>query len=382
MKGPRRICILTGKRGGMGALFSVLECGYADPKLEIHVIATDMHVSAKFGETIRELKEYVANPHSVPMDQTDDTPIARVRALGKGMAGIGEALSSIEPDIFLVLGDRGEVLAAVIAAVHLGIPVAHIQGGDISGNIDEPMRHAITKLSHIHFPATEASAQRIMKMGEEPWRIHVVGDPHIDFIVQRRFTSGSQVRKKYQLGSEPFLITLIHPETDHIDGNRSLAEAVLSTVAKFGLKTLVIYPCSDHGYQGIIDAISTFEKHSDFSIYRNVEAVDFWGLLSEATVFVGNSSAGLIEAPYFNLPVVNVGRRQNGRDRCRNVIDCGRTPEAIEKGLTRALEPQFREGLAERPDLKFGDGHAGERILEVLKWVELGQTLLVKRMTY
>jgi GDP/UDP-N,N'-diacetylbacillosamine 2-epimerase (hydrolysing) len=382
MNPPRKICMLTGKRGGMGALFTVLECGYADPDLQIDVIATDMHVSDKFGKTIRELKKYVTKPHAVPLDQANDSPLARIRALSKGMSGIGEVLDSLRPDLFLVLGDRGEVLAAVIAALHLGIPVAHIQGGDISGNVDELMRHAITKLSHIHFPATEDSAERIRKMGEDPWRIHVVGDPHIDFIVQRRFTPGSTVRDKYGIGTEPFLIVLLHPETDDIAGNRSLADSVLDAAARSGLKTLVVYPCSDPGYQGILDAIAQFERRPGFTVFPNVEAVDFWGLLSEAAALIGNSSAGLIEAPYFDLPVVNVGRRQTGRIRSANVIDCTGTAGSVKSALEKALAPEFREELKANPDQKFGDGRAGEKIIRILKTVSLNSTLLNKRMAY
>jgi UDP-N-acetylglucosamine 2-epimerase (non-hydrolysing)/GDP/UDP-N,N'-diacetylbacillosamine 2-epimerase (hydrolysing) len=297
------------------------------------------------------------------------------------MTGIGEVLSSVKPDIFLVLGDRGEVLAAVVAALHLGIPVAHIQGGDISGNVDELMRHAITKLSHLHFPATVDSAERISKMGEDPKRIHVVGDPHIDFIVQRRFTSGAIVREKYGLGTDRFLIVLLHPETDDIAGNRSLADAVLGAAAASGLRTLVTYPCSDPGYQGVLDSIAKFESLPSFAVFKNIEAVDFWGLLSEAAALLGNSSSGLIEAPYFCLPVVNVGRRQTGRVRCTNVIDSDSTPEALRVALGKALQPEFRMKLQERRDYPFGDGYAGEKIIRLLKTVDLG-TLRNKRMTY
>jgi UDP-N-acetylglucosamine 2-epimerase (non-hydrolysing)/GDP/UDP-N,N'-diacetylbacillosamine 2-epimerase (hydrolysing) len=272
----------------------------------------------------------------------------------------------------------------VSAALHLGIPIAHIQGGDVSGNVDEMMRHAITKMSHIHFPSTQGSAERIIKMGEEPWRVHVVGDPHVDMLMRGKHTPGAEVRKKFSLaGDESFALILVHPETLRPETSYHNMQAVLTTVKQRQLRSIVVWPCSDHGYQGILDAIHEVENDPLFSIYKNIDAPDFWGLQEEASVFIGNSSAGLIEAPYFNLPVINIGLRQIGRERADNCID---VPEVngsnLDAALDTALSAEFRKQLEDHGSRPFGKGDSAERMVEVLKTVQLGTALFEKRMTY
>lgn len=379
----RKICILTGKRGGFGALIPTMQLIEQDPDLDLSVIATDMHLNEKFGKTIEEVKQWVTKVYYVPMNQKDDRPINRTKALAVCMKGISKVLNKLRPDIFLVLGDRGEVVAAVLAALHLGIPIAHIQGGDISGNIDEMMRHAVTKMSHIHFASTEKSAKRIKKLGEEDWRIHVVGDPHIDMIVKKRYTNGKYVKKLYNIAEQDnFLITLVHPETIDPANSYINMNAVLKVIESQKIRTLVVYPCSDHGHQGIIDAIEEFSNSPMFSFHKNIEAVHFWGLMSEASALIGNSSAGLIEAPYFNLPVLNLGTRQSGRERWLNVIDSPFKKNSIRNVLVKVLSLQFRKSLENVKNKPFGDGNACAKMVSILKSVKIDNILLEKRMTY
>ncbi len=343
----RRIAVLTGKRGGFGALIPLFQLAQKDPDLDLGVIATDMHLSETFGHTLDEVQRWVRNVVPVPIAQGGGSPVSRTDALGRALSGVALALEKLKPDLFLVLGDRGETLAAVTAALHLRIPVAHIQGGDVSGNIDEAMRHAITKLSHLHFPSNEESAIRIRKMGEEDWRIHVVGDPHVDRIMSKEFTSGPDVRDKYEIGKDArFVLVLYHPETlnDHASSGPAM-RALLDEVAALHLRALVVYPCSDPGYEEIIKVIDGRSGQNGLSVHRNIEAVDFWGLQAEASLLAGNSSAGLIEAPYFGLPVVNVGHRQEGRMRWINVIDVPAEASAIRNGLRKALSEEFRHSL-------------------------------------
>lgn len=382
-KTKRIICILTGKRGGFGALIPTMQLIENDPDLDLYVIATDMHLSEKFGKTITEVEQWVNRVFYVPMDQEDDRPVSRAKALSTCMSGITQVMNKLRPDILLVLGDRGEVLATVLSALHLGIPVAHIQGGDISGNIDEMMRHAITKMSHIHFPSTEKSAERIRLMGEEEWRIHVIGDPHIDMIVQKRHTHGKDARKIYDiLPEEPFAIVLVHPETMNTEYSYRNMSVVLKEMAADKIRTLFIYPCSDHGHQGILDAMNEYMRQYNFSFHKNIEAINFWGLMSEAQVLIGNSSAGLIEAPYFELPVINLGDRQIGRQRWINVIDCPFDSVAFKESLQKARSPEFKNALKNHKIKPFGDGAACNKIVNVLKTVQLDKRLIQKRMTY
>jgi len=382
---PRKIAVLTGKRGGFGALIPFFQEAESDPDVDLTVIATDMHLSDAFGKTIHEVQQWSRNVVAVPMDQQDSRPVSRAVALGQVLSGMAEALDRIRPDVLMVLGDRGETAATATAAVHLGIPLAHVQGGDLSGNVDEMLRHAITKLSHVHFPATDDSARRIKAMGEEEWRIHVVGDPHVDRIVSGEYTPAETVRARYRIGpAEQYALVLFHPETigDPEDSGPMMA-AIMKAVVARQMRTLVVYPCSDHGYKGIIDVIESYSQTHGVTIHKNIEAVDFWGLQAQASVFVGNSSAGLIEAPYFNLPVVNVGKRQQGRARWRNVIDSPANESALAAALARALDPAFKASLvADKSPRPFGEGQACHQMLQILKHVELGPRLMHKRMTY
>lgn len=382
---PRKIAVLTGKRGGFGALIPFFQEADRDPEVALTVIATDMHLSTAFGDTIREVKQWSRNVVTVPMEQQDSRPVSRAMALGQALSGMAQALDRIRPDILVVLGDRGETLATATAAIHLGVPLAHIQGGDLSGNVDEAMRHAITKLSHIHFPATQDSARRIAGLGEEDWRIHVVGDPHVDRIVSGEYTSGSEVRRRYNIGSnEPFALVLFHPETiGNPEESGPMMDEIMKAIVARRMRTLVVYPCSDHGYKGIVDVIDSHARTPGVTTHKNIEAVDFWGLQAEAAVFVGNSSAGLIEAPYFNLPVVNVGNRQQGRARWKNVIDAPATASALSTALAQAVDPAFKKSLsADTAPRPFGTGQACRQMLQVLKKVDLSPRLMHKRMTY
>lgn len=356
----------------------------SNPALELALIATDMHLCKKFGNTISEVDKWVDGAHRVPIDQQDDQPLSRLHALAKVMSGVADVLARIKPDIFVVLGDRGEVYSAVIAALHLGIPVAHIQGGDVSGNVDEMMRHAITKMSHLHFPSTQQSARRIEQMGEESWRIHTVGDPHIDMLINGEITPAVELRKKFELGSnEMFALVLVHPETLHPENSCKNMQAVLEVLRRKKIKSIIVYPCSDHGYQGILDAIAQYQDTPGFVIRKNIEAPDFWGLQSEASVFIGNSSAGLIEAPYFRLPVINIGLRQQGREHADNLINVVEVnAHALDSALEQALTNEFRLGLAQKPDLPFGAGNAADQIVDVLTTVTLDRHFFEKRISY
>lgn len=379
----RHIAVLTGKRGGYGAMKPMLRAIDTDPLLRLSLIVTDQHVNPRFGATATEVARDFRIAAAVDMEQADGSPVARGRALGLCLNRMPDVLDELRPDILVLYGDRGEVLATAIAAIHLGIPIAHIQGGDLSGNVDELMRHAMTKLSHLHFPSTAESAERIRSMGEEEWRIHVAGDNHVDPIVAGDYSDERTVRQRYGIaeGERP-IVVLQHPETtrrrDHYADMRALLEAVLER----GHRTIIVYPCSDQGYDEIVRAIREVKSHPGVSVHQNIDAPDFWGLLAIAGAMVGNSSAGLIETPYFKLPAINVGQRQLGRAHAENVIHCDADRQSVAGALATALgDSRFRERVAHcsRP---FGDGFAWQRVVEVLRTVAIDADLLNKRMTY
>lgn len=382
MAGGRKIFVLSGKRGGFGAMKPMLRLLRDDPDFELQLVVTDQHLNQKFGATIKEVEQEFKVAAAVDMEQADDTPRGRARALGNCARRMADVISDLQPDVCVLYGDRGEVLATAMAAITLMVPIAHLQGGDVSGSLDEPMRHAITKLAHLHFPATEESAARIRGMGEEPWRIHVVGDSHIDSIVAGAFAPVPEVFGLLGLDREkPTAAVLQHSETTAPDMAYAQMAATLAAVRDTGLQAVVVYPCSDAGFEGIIQAIDEFALPPQFRVRKNLDAPIFWGLLAGASVLVGNSSAGLIETPSFRLPAVNVGRRQESRLCAENVIHVGHDALAIRQAIERAIGPEFRE-IALRCRQPFGDGKAGERVVGHLRSPAPRSQLLVKRMTY
>ncbi|MDP3512784.1 MAG: UDP-N-acetylglucosamine 2-epimerase [Sulfuritalea sp.] len=379
----RHIAVLTGKRGGYGAMKPMLRAIDTDPLLRLSLIVTDQHVNPRFGATATEVARDFRIAAAVDMEQEDGSPVARARALGLCLNRMSDVLNELRPDILVLYGDRGEVLATAITAIHLGIPIAHLQGGDLSGNVDELMRHAMTKLSHLHFPSTAESAERIRRMGEEEWRIHVAGDNHVDPIVAGNYSDEPTIRQRYGIaeGEKP-IVVLQHPETTRRRDHYADMRAILDAILKCDRRTIIVYPCSDQGYDEIVRAIREVESHPGVSVHQNIDAPDFWGLLAIAGAMVGNSSAGLIETPYFKLPAINVGQRQLGRLHAENVIHCNADRHSVADALATAMEDTgFRERVAHcsRP---FGDGLAWQRVVEVLRTAAIGPDLLNKRMTY
>lgn len=376
----RHIAVLTGKRGGYGAMKPMLRLLDNDPMFRLSIIVTDQHVNPQFGSTIEEVQRDFFVAGQVDMRQEGGSPRDRAKALGVCLTGIVDVLSDLDPDLLILYGDRGEVLAAAIASVTLRIPIAHIQGGDISGNVDEVMRHALTKLSHLHFPSTEKSAARIIAMGEDPEKVFVVGDNHVDAIVARGYTSSEQVRRKFRIADdEQPIIVLVHPETTRQRDGYADMTMLMNEVMRLGLRTIVVYPCSDHGYEDIVRAILDFTHNPLVSTHRNIDAPDFWGLMNIAKLMIGNSSAGLIETPYLGLHSINVGERQRGRDHASNVIHCEFEPSEIADALTCVIVHDERTEGARGINQLYGDGRAGERIVEILRSIEIGPRLVDKR---
>jgi GDP/UDP-N,N'-diacetylbacillosamine 2-epimerase (hydrolysing) len=357
----------------------------ADPDLELLILLADMHGSAEFGHTIDEVRA------DFPESELDliemgtgrgDTPLVRAENLGLCLANAAGILERHRPDVVLVHGDRGEHLMVAFAALNLGIAVAHTQGGERSGNIDELQRHAITKLGHIHFSETKDAGERIRRLGEDEWRIHVVGSTYVDRIVQGLYLPPAEARARLGLArEEPFLLAVVHPETFlEPAANRRQAEQVLAGLEATGLRTVVTYPCSDPGYEEVLDALRARDTDEALVIRPNIENDVYLGLMAGAEALVGNSSAALVEAPYLRLPAVNVGRRQDGRARDGNVIDAPAEAAAIAAAIARTREPSFRGALA--PTGRLGDGHASERIVEVLRALQLDDRLLRKEIAY
>lgn len=350
---------------------------------ELQLVVTDQHVSQRFGNTIEEVRVDFEISAAVDMEQDGDTPLARSRALGVCQFKMSEVMAELDPDICLLYGDRGEVLSTAMVATTFGIPIGHIQGGDVSGSVDEQVRHALTKLSHIHFPSTDESADRIIKLGEEPSRVHVVGDNHIDLIVAGEYADASTVEAALNIDlTQPVIVVLQHSETTRPDDSYAQMAETLAAVDRFGLQTVVVHPCSDVGYGGIIKAINEMTSAPNYHVAVNLDASIFWGLLARCAVMVGNSSAGLIETPSFRLPAVNIGRRQNNRLCAENVLHVGHDRDRIAEAVHKALDDSAFQATVANCRQIYGDGHAGERIINVLRNLDISPELLVKNMTY
>jgi GDP/UDP-N,N'-diacetylbacillosamine 2-epimerase (hydrolysing) len=354
----------------------------ADEQLELLVLLGDMHASDVFGATADEVRRALPGSRIEVIEMgagRGDAPLVRAENLATCLSGAARVLERERPDVVLVHGDRGEHLMVAYAALQLGLVVAHTQGGERSGNVDELQRHAITKLAHVHFPETEVAAERLRRLGEDEWRIHVVGSTYVDRIVQRSFAHPAEARRSLGLGpDEPFLLAVVHPETYRSrEENRELATEVFAGVAKTQLRTVVTYPCSDPGYDGIVDALRALDDER-FVVRRNVDNDVYLGLMASAAALVGNSSAALVEAPYLRLPCVNVGDRQRGRERDGNVVDAEPRADEIAAAIAeaRALRSQLQ------PSNRLGDGSASERIIDVLKGLEIGPRLVRKQLSY
>lgn len=379
----RKILAVTGKRGGFGAIIPTIKELQRKPKVEVVLVATDQHLYHDFGSTFNEVDSWFDIRHLVPMDQDGDTHLERTKALARCMDWMGSVYQQEKPDILLVLGDRGEILTTVVAAIHFGIPIAHIQGGDVTGNIDEFIRHAITKMAHLHFPSTEASRQRIIRMGEEPWRVHEVGDTHLDMIHMGNFTQPEEVREKYGLSQEkPLILILQHSETCNSGVSHLQMQEICQAVNKFDAQKIFVYPCTDCDFAGIVDVIEAQRKKPGVKIFPNIECRDFWGLQNIASVFIGNSSAGIIETPVFHLPSVTVGERQNQRERGDNCIQVACEAEDISAAIETCLyDKEFIQKI-NKCDSPYGNKPACYKIAEVLSTVQIGPSLFNKRITF
>lgn len=305
------------------------------------------------------------------------------RAIGLGILGLTQALELNRPDVLIVLGDRGEMLAGAIAAAHLNIPVAHVHGGEISGTIDESVRHAITKLAHFHFPSTEENAQRIIRMGEDPWRVHVVGAPGIDYLRSIEPMSREDVEADLDLDfSRPVLLMTQHPVTTEVEAAADQMRTTLDAVAAVGSQTLVTYPNADSGGRTMIDVLGEYTALPFIRVRPSLGQRRYASLLRYVDAMVGNSSSGIIEAPFFGLPVVNIGSRQRGRQRAGNVLDVTHDRDAIEKAIRKALGDNEFIHRARTCTNPYGDGRAGERIATALAEIPLDRSVLQKRLAF
>jgi UDP-hydrolysing UDP-N-acetyl-D-glucosamine 2-epimerase len=382
---PRAIAVVTVARSDYGHLLPVLGALRDTPDVRLLLFVGGAHLVPELGLTVREIEaDGWPIAASVDMLEPDDSPEAVATATGRGVQGFARAYAKHRPDLVVVLGDRFEMLAAAAAALPFALPVAHIHGGEVTeGAMDNQIRHAISKLAHLHFVSAPVHAERLARMDEERWRIHMVGAPGLDRLRARPLLSRDDLARRLGLPTAgPWVIVTFHPVTlEYGDTARHVAELVAALEATPGV-LVVTYPNADTAGRTIIAALEAFARRSTrVRLQPSLGEMPYLSLLEHADLMVGNSSSGLIEAPTFGLPVVNIGSRQRGRLRGANVIDVGQGRDEIRRGIAAALAPGLRDRLRGAPN-PYGDGRAAPRIAEVLRRVPLDARLVQKRSTH
>lgn len=378
----RLVGIITTARSEYGIYRPLLRRLSQSAGLDFGLYVGGMHLSAKHGHTVDEIVADgwpILARVEIPVDS--ETPETMARSMGLGTAAMASVLSQRRPDVLVVLGDRFEMHSAALAALPFSIPLAHIHGGELTlGAIDDAFRHSLTKLSHLHFPSTAVYARRIMQMGEEPWRVTLAGAPALDSFFTEEPLPLAEVERRLNLDlSQPPVLVTLHAETLGTTGARDMAEHLAAALAGISGPMIVTAPNADPGGREIAGILKRFVERRSQAVYvESLGARAYRTVLSQARLMVGNSSSGLIEAASFALPVVNIGERQAGRVRPRNVIDVASQADAIARGIARADSASFRAELAGMVN-PYGDGHACERIVSVLGDIALDGRLLAKK---
>jgi UDP-hydrolysing UDP-N-acetyl-D-glucosamine 2-epimerase len=379
----RKIAAVTTSRADFTALYWPLHDLALCPDVDLKIIAFGPHLSPEFGSTIREIEKAGFRVDArIECLLSSDTDVGMAKTIGLATLSLADCLGEMRPDLLLVTADRYEMLAPASVALALRIPVAHIEGGEISeGAIDDAVRNALTKLSHVHFTSTELARARVIGMGEEEWRVHRTGAPSLDHLRRGPLLNREQLEQRMDIDlSRPTAVVTYHPTTIARDTTRE-ANALFDALQAVTEQLLFCYPNADAGSRALIGRIESFLGGRSGRVFVNLEPLVYWSLLPHVEFLLGNSSSGIIEAASFALPAVNVGIRQQGRERGRNVLDAEADAASILDRIRTARSEEFRQSLKGMTNL-YGDGCASQRIVSVLTSLSLsgvqGEELLIK----
>jgi UDP-hydrolysing UDP-N-acetyl-D-glucosamine 2-epimerase len=378
----RAIGVVTTSRADYSYYVPLLRAIESESGLRLQLIVSGMHLCPEFGMTVKAIEaDGFPIASRVHVLLGSDAPQAIAKSMGMGVIGFGQAFAELQPDILVVFGDRFEMHAAALAALPFRIPTAHISGGDVTeGAIDDALRHSLTKLCHLHFVATDEQAQRVRQMGEEDWRVTVTGALSLDAMRTTPRMTAQEFRDRFGVNTEvPFLLVTYHPVTLEFEDAQRQIDALLSALDAVGMAVLFTAPNADTGGQVVAAALRQYvAAHSNSWLVDSLGQVGYFSAMELATAMVGNSSSGIIEAVSFGLPVVNIGTRQRGRMRGKNILDCDSARESIEAATRTALSAEFRSAMRDMEN-PWGGGDAAARIVERLKTVEIGDSLVRKR---
>lgn len=378
---PRKITYITGTRADFGLMKNCLHALARHPQISLDLLVTGMHLSSQHGLTVNEIVDArLPILAQIPVKLSPATGETMALALGEMVSGFTQALSQNRPDILLLLGDRGEMLAGALVALNLGIPVAHIHGGERSGTIDESIRHAISKLAHLHLVATEESRNRLIAMGEQAERVVCTGAPGLDGLLELPNTGRQEFCNKHGLNPDSSIAVIVfHPVVQQSALVAEQTRKLLDTLLKLNLQSVVMLPNSDAGSDEIRNIWESVRSQPGFVLFNHLPRSDFASLMSWADILVGNSSAGIIEAASFGIPVVNIGSRQNLRERNANVTDV--SVEHVSQHLGPVMQALLKQGKFS-PHNCYGDGHASQRIVQALLNLSLDPSILEKANAY
>lgn len=381
----KKICVVVGSRANYSSIKSAMRAIHDHPELELQLVVGASALLDRYGTALDVIEADGFEPDErVFMLIEGETPGTMAKSTGLGLLELPTAFERLEPDVVITVGDRFETMATALAATYMNIPLAHTMGGEVSGNIDESIRHAVTKFAHVHFPASKGAAERIVKLGENPESVHMVGCPRMDLVAEvlRNGEDGLSDLFRFGVGGsfdldQPFVLVSQHPvTTEYGDGERQIEET-LRAVQSVGLPAVVLWPNADAGSEHIARGIRKFREHEDdarMHFFKNLPTNDYIRLMRETACLVGNSSSAIREGSFIGTPAVNIGSRQEGRDRGSNVVDVdyerGEISDAMQAQV--AHDPYGHEPI-------YGSGNAGERIADVLSRTEIS---IHKRMTY
>ncbi|WP_297023986.1 UDP-N-acetylglucosamine 2-epimerase [Thalassospira sp.] len=382
MKKRRILCSLE-SRATYGYSRNVMNAMRDYPELELTTLVTGMHLMPEMGNSIELIRrDGFPITAEVPLHPDGKGAGSWARAMGSAISGFAEAIDRIQPDIVLLFGDRGETMSLCMTAAYMGVPTAHVQAGDKSGHIDDAARYAIAKLAHIHFASCEDSANRVRNLGEQEFRIFNTGAPQLDDM-NRDFTSDCvEIDGRLIRLDDPYLLLVMHPVMAEREEAGQQMQDVLDACLASGLPVVWIYPNSDLGHDAIIDVIERYNDHPKIQAVTNCERDDYFRLLYNSKALVGNSSSGILEAPSFKTPVVNIGNRQRGRQQASNILNCLNDIPSIAETIKTALNDEaFKKRCAQSMN-PYGDGKSSPRICEILRDIPLDRQLLDKQTTF
>ncbi len=353
----KRLLFITGTRADFGKLKSLIAKA-EESHFEVHIFATGMHLQTRYGYTVLEIEKAGFNNIFSYMNSTHETTMEL--SLARTIQGLSAYIREHRPNLIIVHGDRGEALAGAIVGAMNNILVAHVEGGELSGTVDELIRHAISKLSHIHFVSNQEAKKRLIQMGEQKDSIYVIGSPDIDLMFSKDLPTLKQVKAYYQIPFHHYSICMFHPVTTEVEKMAWAAEELINAMKQSQKNYVVIFPNNDMGSREILHSLKKLRTQSCFALYPSMRFEYFLVLLRHSQFILGNSSAGIREAPYYGVPTINIGSRQNGRSQSSTIVQCDYNHESILKAITKLPDQQPANFNG------YGDGHSANSFIALL----------------